>query len=57
MKNYVVLALGDAIANKDGREKGTVCWIDSSGNESASYKGGGDINYLQVSKQGVVIGG
>lgn len=55
-KNHVVLALGDAIANKDGREKGTVCWIDSSGNESASYEGGGDINYLQVSQQGVVIG-
>ncbi|MDD3393843.1 MAG: DUF5711 family protein [Anaerotignum sp.] len=55
-KSYVVVALGDAIANKDGREKGLVCWIDSSGKESASYQGAGDIDYLCVSGQGVVIG-
>ncbi|NCC15202.1 MAG: hypothetical protein EOM28_02470 [Clostridia bacterium] len=55
-KSYVVVALGDAIANKDGREKGLVCWIDSSGKESASYQGEGDIDYLCVSGQGVVIG-
>ncbi|WP_304507412.1 DUF5711 family protein [Anaerotignum sp.] len=55
-KSYVVLALGDAIANKDGREKGAICWIDSSGKESASYQGDGDVDYLQVSEQGVVIG-
>lgn len=55
-KNFVVLALGDAIANKDGRKKGTVCWLDSSGKESASYESGGDVDYLQVSELGVVIG-
>ncbi|KAF5042970.1 hypothetical protein DSECCO2_507130 [anaerobic digester metagenome] len=55
-KNYVVLAMGDSIANKDGREKGTICWIDSSGKESASYKSGGGVDYLQASEHGVVIG-
>jgi hypothetical protein len=55
-KNYVVLALGDAMANKEGREKGSICWINSSGKEIASYQGGGDVDYLQVSEQGVVIG-
>ena len=34
-KEYIVLALGDGVANKDGREKGTVCWLDGSGNEKA----------------------
>lgn len=55
-KRYIVLALGDAIANKEGREKGSICWINSSGKESAAYQSGGDVNYLQVSEQGVVIG-
>jgi len=55
-KNCVVLALGDAIANKDGRKKGTICWLDSSGKESASYESGGDVEYLQVSELGVIIG-
>lgn len=55
-KNYVVLAMGDSIANRDGREKGTICWIDSSGKEIASYKSGGVVDYLQASEHGVVIG-
>lgn len=55
-KSNVVLALGDGIANKDGREEGTICWIDNSGKESASYQGGGEIDYLQSSAQGVIIG-
>lgn len=55
-KNYVVLGLGDVIANRDGRAEGSVCWIDKSGRESAFYEGTGDINYLNVSVQGVVIG-
>ncbi len=55
-KNYVVLALGDAIANKDGRKKGTICWLDNSGKESASYESGGDVEYMHVSALGVVLG-
>jgi hypothetical protein len=55
-KSDVVLALGDAIANMDGREVGTVCWIDRNGKESASYQANGQIDYLQASTQGVVIG-
>lgn len=55
-KSYVVLALGDAIADQDGQEKGLVCWIDSSGKKIASYQSGGDIDYLRSSEQGVIIG-
>ena len=55
-KNYVVLALGDVIANKEGRTEGLLCWIDSDGKEVASYEGGGAIGYLKASKQGVIIG-
>lgn len=57
-KRYVVLALGDPIANKNGGLEGSVCWIDSnSGKLIASYQSGGDVDYLQVSSLGVVIGG
>lgn len=55
-KNYVVLALGDVIANRDGRKAGSVCWIDKTGQESAFYEGKGEISYLQGCEQGVVIG-
>lgn len=55
-KSYVVVALGDAIANMDGREVGTVCWIDHNGRESASYQADEEVDYLQASAQGVVIG-
>ncbi|WP_352400048.1 DUF5711 family protein [Anaerotignum sp.] len=55
-KNYVVLGLGEGIANRDGRAEGSVCWIDKSGRESAFYEGEGDIKYLNASEQGVVIG-
>ncbi len=56
MKKYIVLALGDSIANKDGREKGTVCWLDSSGKEKASYETGESVTYLQAAEKGVVVG-
>ena len=45
-KEYIVLALGDGVANKDGREKGTVCWLDGSGNESWNYTAITDLNDL-----------
>lgn len=55
-KEYVVLALGDSVANKDGREKGTVCWLDSSGKERASFSTEESVTYLLAAKKGVVVG-
>ena len=55
-KEYIVLALGDSVANKDGREKGTVCWLDGSGKEKASFESGESVTYLQAVKKGVVVG-
>lgn len=56
MKEYVVLALGDSVADKDGREKGTVCWLDANGKEKASYESGESVTYLSAGERGVVIG-
>ncbi|MBQ2412049.1 MAG: hypothetical protein II313_01350, partial [Anaerotignum sp.] len=56
MKKYLVLALGDSVANKDGREKGTVCWLDSNGKEKASFAAGDSVTYLHSAEKGVVIG-
>lgn len=55
-KKYIVLALGDSVAHKDGREKGTVCWLDTEGKEKASYETGDSVTYLQSGEKGVVIG-
>jgi len=55
-KEYLVLALGDSVADKDGREKGTVCWLDAGGKEKASYACGENVTYLHSAKKGVVIG-
>ena len=55
-KEYIVLALGDSVANKDGREKGTVCWLDGSGKEKASFESGESVTYLQAVKKGIVVG-
>lgn len=55
-KDYVVLALGDVITNKEGRAEGSVLWINKSGEESAYYEGEGEVEYLQASEHGVVIG-
>ena len=52
-KNYIVLA---GVANKDGREKGTVCWLDSSGSEKGSFETGESVTYLFAAEKGVVIG-
>ena len=46
-KEYIVLALGDGVANKDGREKGTVCWLDGNGNEKGIVVGN-DRDYTGV---------
>ena len=55
-KEYIVLALGDSMADKDGRAKGTVCWLDGSGKEKASFETGESVTYLLSSEKGVVIG-
>lgn len=55
-KEYIVLALGDSVADKDGRAKGTVCWLDGSGKEKASFETGESVTYLLSSEKGVVIG-
>ena len=56
MKEYIVLALGDSVANKDGREKGTICWLDAKGKEKASFESGESVTYLQSSGKGVIFG-
>ena len=56
MKEYIVLAFGDSVGDKDGREKGTVCWLDSAGKEKASFESGDSVTYLQSAKKGVIIG-
>lgn len=55
-KEYIVLAFGDSVADKDGREKGTVCWLDGSGREKTSFETGESVTYLFSSEKGVVIG-
>ncbi|WP_405726824.1 DUF5711 family protein [Anaerotignum sp.] len=55
-KKYIVLAFGDSVAHKDGREKGTVCWLDTDGKEKASYETGDSVTYLQSGEKGVVVG-
>lgn len=55
-KEYIVLALGDSVADKDGREKGTVCWLNDSGKEKASVETGDSVTYLCAAEKGVVIG-
>ena len=55
-KEYIVLALGDGVANKDGRQKGTVCWLDGNGKERASYESGEMVTYLHAGEKGVSIG-
>ena len=55
-KEYIVLAFGDSVANKDGREKGTVCWLDAGGKEKASFESGESVTYLQAADKGVIIG-
>lgn len=54
-EDSIVIALGDSVANRDGREKGTVCWINSSGKETASYESGEAVTYLNAGEKGVVI--
>lgn len=55
-KEYIVLALGDSVANKDGRAKGTVCWLDGNGKERASYESGETVTYLYAGEKGVSLG-
>ena len=55
-KEYIVLAFGDSVAHKDGRQKGTVCWLDTDGKEKASYETGDSVTYLQSGEKGVVVG-
>ena len=55
-KDYIVLALGDSVADKEGREKGTVCWLNGSGKEKASVETGESVTYLCSAEKGVVIG-
>lgn len=55
-KEYIVLALGDGVANKDGREKGTICWLDGSGNEKGSFETSESVTYLFAAGKGIVVG-
>ena len=55
-KEYIVLALGDGVANKDVIEKGTVCWLDGNGNEKGSFASGESVTYLHAAEKGIVVG-
>lgn len=55
-KEHIILALGDSVANKDGKEKGTVHWLDVNGKEKASFETGESVTYLHAGKKGVVVG-
>ena len=55
MKEYVVLALGDSLAGKEGRKKGVVCWLDANGKEKSSFESGESVTYLLAAEKGVVI--
>lgn len=54
--DYAVVALGDSVANRDGREKGTVCWVNASGKETASFESGETVTFLHAGEKGVIIG-
>lgn len=55
-KQYIVLALGDSVANQDGRSKGTVCWLDENGKERTLFESGDSVTYLNAAEKGAVIG-
>ena len=55
-KEYIVLALGDGVANKYGIEKGTVCWLDGNRNEKGSFASGESVTYLHAAEKGIVVG-
>lgn len=55
-KGNVVLAMGDAFADREGLPEGTVCWLNNAGKATATYQSGEEVTYLHASNQGVVIG-
>lgn len=55
-KDAIVFALGDSIAGKEGRKKGTVCRLNTSGKETASYETGENVTYLFASARGIICG-
>lgn len=55
-KNSIVVALGDSLAGMEGKEAGTVCWLNNSGRETASYLSNADVTYLFAGEDGVVVG-
>ena len=55
-KEYIVLAMGDGVANQDGEELGTVCWLDYNGKQKGSFATGESVTYLCAAEKGIVIG-
>ena len=55
-KEYIVAAYGDEFSGKDGKEAGTVVWIDSSGKEHTIFEMKDRVSYLNASEGSVVIG-
>lgn len=55
-KQMIVLAMGNALAGQEGRAEGTICWINNSGKETASYESGKEITYLSAWTDGVIAG-
>jgi len=55
-KEYIVAAYGDEFSGKDGKETGTVVWIDSGGKEHTIFEMNDRVSYLNASEGSVVIG-
>ncbi|MBM6830412.1 hypothetical protein H9X85_12445 [Anaerotignum lactatifermentans] len=55
-KDTVALVLGDAAAGQESRPSNTICWVDGSGKETASYESDREITYFSVWEDGVIAG-
>ena len=55
-KNYIVLANGEELSDKEGKEKGTVEYLDLNGKVKSEYSFKEDITYLVAGKEYYVVG-
>lgn len=56
IRNMLCLRWGTVWQIRDGREKGTVCWLDGNGNEKGSFASGESVTYLHAAEKGIVVG-
>lgn len=55
-KDAIVIALGESVAGKEGRQNGTICRLNVSGKETAAYETGETVTYLFANDKGIVAG-